>query len=467
MIAFAQNSPTNMIPDGVYYEGQHGSKFPGMQLGTVNAAGFMGIVHASPSPYAQAGMNVAMSPGQGQYVSGIDPTYLTAYSSNNAAYIANGGMAMGETNQSFSAPYQNRNYAGVDRNKSVAFSPQASGHGATRQTATVNSFAPVVQENVPAVTEKIHSKVNSEVNRQPATKTSLNVVKAKQERENPKNPEQTLVLTRADRLKAIHKGGPRAFSGPVEKVLKWHKALQDIGVLVIYEIVAKCVSVKSGDSCAKHLVIRDAGGPAMQAHYYEVDFLLPDLTPPCTVSGHHITKCVLVKSGDSCAKHLVIRDAGGPAMQAHYYEVDFLLPDLTPPCTVRDAGGPAMQAHYYEVDFLLPDLTPPCTQTTKKSDSSRCVSVKSGDSCAKHLVIRDAGGPAMQAHYDEVLAWLGMGIKLQERKVVGRMIAGSCRLQAFNVRIASGDDVATLPRRAAVAAHHVAKLCNELNINLP
>ncbi|XP_048478471.1 uncharacterized protein LOC105393787 [Plutella xylostella] len=335
MIAFAQNSPTNMIPDGVYYEGQHGSKFPGMQLGTVNAAGFMGIVHASPSPYAQAGMNVAMSPGQGQYVSGIDPTYLTAYSSNNVAYIANGGMAMGETNQSFSAPYQNRNYAGVDRNKSVAFSPQASGHGATRQTATVNSFAPVMQENVPAVTEKIHSKVNAEVNRQPATKTSLNVVKAKQERETPKNPEQTLVLTRADRLKAIHKGGPRAFSGPVEKVLKWHKALQDIGVLVIYEIVAKCVSVKSGDSCAKHLVIRDSGGPAMQAHYYEVDFLLPDLTPPCTV------------------------------------------------------------------------------------------------------------------------------------RVVGRMIAGSCRLQAFNVRLASGDDVATLPRRAAVAAHHVAKLCNELNIQLP
>ncbi|CAG9125460.1 unnamed protein product [Plutella xylostella] len=297
-----------------------------------------------------------------------------------------------------------------------------------------------MQENVPAVTEKIHSKVNAEVNRQPATKTSLNVVKAKQDRETPKNPEQTLVLTRADRLKAIHKGGPRAFSGPVEKVLKWHKALQDIGVLVIYEIVAKCVSVKSGDSCAKQLVIRDAGGPAMQAHYYEVDFLLPDLTPPCTVrarvtefypkKGYHTTKCVLLKSGDSCAKHLVIRDAGGPAMQAHYYEVDFLLPDLQPPCTVsnhiitkcvsvksgdscakhlvlRDAGGPAMQAHYYEVDFLLPDLQPPCTVSiiilrVVIICTSKCVSVKSGDSCAKHLVIRDAGGPAMQAHYYEV-----------------------------------------------------------------
>lgn len=40
-------------------------------------------------------------------------------------------------------------------------------------------------------------------------------------------------------IQALHKSGPRAFSGPVEKVLKWHKALQDIGVFVFYEIVGK------------------------------------------------------------------------------------------------------------------------------------------------------------------------------------------------------------------------------------
>lgn len=44
-------------------------------------------------------------------------------------------------------------------------------------------------------------------------------------------------------------------------------------------------------------------------------------------------------------------------------------------------------------------------------------------------------------------------------------MAGTCRFQAFNVRPATGDDVATLPRRAAVAAHHVAKLCKEYGHN--
>lgn len=37
----------------------------------------------------------------------------------------------------------------------------------------------------------------------------------------------------------LFKSGPRVFSGPVEKVLKWHKSLQDIGILIIYEIVGK------------------------------------------------------------------------------------------------------------------------------------------------------------------------------------------------------------------------------------
>ncbi|XP_063383592.1 uncharacterized protein LOC134669906 [Cydia fagiglandana] len=147
------------------------------------------------------------------------------------------------------------------------------------------------------------------------------------ETETPKNESQ--VLTRSDKLKALYRSGPRAFSGPVEKVLKWHKALQDIGVLVIFEIVAKCVSIQPGTSCSKNLVIRDDNGPAMQVVYYEIDFLLPELKPPCTV------------------------------------------------------------------------------------------------------------------------------------RVVGRMMAGTCRLQAFSVRPATGDDVATLSRRAAVASHHVAKLCKE------
>lgn len=41
------------------------------------------------------------------------------------------------------------------------------------------------------------------------------------------------------RIQALQKSGPRAFSGPVEKVLKWHKALQDIGVFVFYEIIGE------------------------------------------------------------------------------------------------------------------------------------------------------------------------------------------------------------------------------------
>ena len=46
---------------------------------------------------------------------------------------------------------------------------------------------------------------------------------------------------------------------------------------------AKCVSIRSGDSCAKNLVIRDDNGPAMQVVYYEVDYLLPELKVPSTV----------------------------------------------------------------------------------------------------------------------------------------------------------------------------------------
>ncbi|CAH2048479.1 unnamed protein product, partial [Iphiclides podalirius] len=130
-------------------------------------------------------------------------------------------------------------------------------------------------------------------------------------------------------VQALNKSGPRVFSGPVEKVLKWHKSLQEVGVLILYEIVAKCVSVRPGDPCAKILVVRDENGPAMQVVYYEIDFLLPELKLPCTV------------------------------------------------------------------------------------------------------------------------------------RVIGRMLYGTCRLQAFHVRPATGDDVSTLPRRAAVAQHHVTKLFKE------
>lgn len=52
------------------------------------------------------------------------------------------------------------------------------------------------------------------------------------------------------------------------------------------------------------------------------------------------------------------------------------------------------------------------------------------------------------------------------RRVIGRMMAGTCRLQAFNVRPATGDDVTMLPRRAAVAAHQVTKLCKEYGMSV-
>ncbi|XP_068633508.1 uncharacterized protein [Battus philenor] len=136
-------------------------------------------------------------------------------------------------------------------------------------------------------------------------------------------------MSRFDKIKALNKSGTRVFSGPVEKVLKWHKALQKVDVLILYEIVAKCVNVRRGESCAKILVIRDENGPAMQVVYYEIDFLLMEFRVPCMV------------------------------------------------------------------------------------------------------------------------------------RVIGRMLPGTSRFQAFHVRPATGDDVSTLPRRAAVAQHHVTKLFKE------
>ncbi|GBP30887.1 hypothetical protein EVAR_91628_1 [Eumeta japonica] len=139
---------------------------------------------------------------------------------------------------------------------------------------------------------------------------------------------QDRTMTKTDKLKALHRSGPRTFSGPVEKIIKWHKALQGIGVFTFYEVVAKCLSIRAGEGC----------------------------------------------------KQLLVRDEGGPAVQIMYYEIDFLLPELHPPCMIR---------------------------------------------------------------------------------AVGKAMPGSSRLQAYSVRLATGDDIAALPRRAAVADHHVAKLCKE------
>ncbi|XP_047533397.1 uncharacterized protein LOC125068337 [Vanessa atalanta] len=144
-----------------------------------------------------------------------------------------------------------------------------------------------------------------------------------------KNEVQYQVKTRGEKLKELYINGTRVYSGSVENILKWHKSLQDIGVMVLYEIVGKCVSVRAGESCAKNLVVRDDNGPAIQVVYYEIDFLLPELKIPCMI------------------------------------------------------------------------------------------------------------------------------------RAIGRIMPGTSRLQAFNVRPATGDDVASLPRRAAVASHHITKLCKE------
>lgn len=48
-----------------------------------------------------------------------------------------------------------------------------------------------------------------------------------------------MYVEKDDDLQVVQKNGPRVFSGPVEKVLKWHKALQDVGILILYEIVGK------------------------------------------------------------------------------------------------------------------------------------------------------------------------------------------------------------------------------------
>ncbi|XP_072948755.1 spermatogenesis-associated protein 22 [Epargyreus clarus] len=225
-------------------------------------------------------------------------------------------------NLTFGSNYQNRNLVPVEKVLPKPFLQQRLSSGApATEIQRFDTVQPEFSEN----------NRNMKILESPQKVVPINSATTRKQSEVNllKNEVQSQVRTRSEKLKALHKSGPRAFSGPVEKVLKWHKSLQDIGLLVFYEIVAKCVSVRPGERCAKNIVVRDDNGPAMQVVYYEVDFLLPELTLPCTV------------------------------------------------------------------------------------------------------------------------------------RVIGRMMPGTCRLQAFQVRLATGDDVATLPRRAAVAAHHVAKLSKE------
>ncbi|KAL4707817.1 hypothetical protein ACJJTC_001763 [Scirpophaga incertulas] len=267
-------------------------------------------------------------PGPVQMPSGIDPRYLATYSDNSASYILPGQHAQDESSATplkFGSDYENRNYALPDRSKTNMSSPQAPKEMLTRSNEMPALALP--PKPIPRTSATVHS-VSKIVNpgksadlQQRSTNNKTTAIENLHKEET-----QLPIATRSDKLKALHKAGPRAFSGPVEKILKWHKSLQDIGVLVLYEVVAKCVSVSQGKSSAKNLVVRDDNGPAMQVVYYEIDFLLPELKPPCTI------------------------------------------------------------------------------------------------------------------------------------RVVGRMMMGTSRLHAFNVRPATGDDVSTLPRRAAVAAHHVAKI---------
>ncbi|XP_049873520.1 uncharacterized protein LOC126372048 isoform X2 [Pectinophora gossypiella] len=286
----------NILQEGVYFGG-YCAEFP-IQHGP----GFMPVTHVT-GPSASYVPNF---PGRSQTLHDIDARYLGT-SENNATCIAAGQrqQQLKQTQSPYSSnigfpylnDYENRNFIGADRNSSKTF------------------------------TSQVHSTSRAPIS------TSLPAAKAPfKDNDSQKNDTQFPVKTRAEKIRDLHKSGARAFSGPVEKVLKWHKSLQDFGLLVLYEIVAKCVSIRPGETCAKHLVIRDDSGPAIQVVYYEIDFLLPELQPPCTI------------------------------------------------------------------------------------------------------------------------------------RVIGRMMAGTCRLQAFNVRQATGDDVATLPRRAAVAAHHVAKLCKEYGV---
>ncbi|CAH0715723.1 unnamed protein product, partial [Brenthis ino] len=255
----------------------------------------------------------------GHIIPGYDPRYLTSYSDNNASYFA-GPMHM-EPNpmaaHAFGSDYQNRSLMGAERVENKHYVPQR----------IPNVQPPEPFNDFPKPTQK-----NAIENLQVIQKKHEMPPKKQVETDLLKSEVQNEVKPRAEKLKELYKTGTRVFCGSVENVLKWHKMIQDIGIMVFYDIVGKCVSVRAGESCAKNLVVRDENGPAIQVVYYEIDYLLPELQIPCTV------------------------------------------------------------------------------------------------------------------------------------RVLGRMQQGTSRLHAYSVRAAAGDDVATLPRRAAVAAHHVAKLTKEYSV---
>ncbi|XP_026735142.1 uncharacterized protein LOC113499026 [Trichoplusia ni] len=330
MMAFPINAARSntMLAENVYYNGPYANQFPNAQ--NVPYSNFMDVGHmnAQQNVYGQN-----MMTGSGQVMTGIDPRYLANYADNSAQFIVTGQQMHGEKvplqtplNAGFGTNYSNHTFLGADRNKAKSFTPQVVTAPQTEApNHNINRFEGNMKNNVQTKQyAKVEPAQQNQTNAIPKTSSNTNITK-----KEPHNQ----VMSRMDKLKALHKSGPRAFSGPVEKVLKWHKALQDIGVFVFYEIVAKCVSIRPGESYAKNLVIRDENGPAMQVVYYEIDFMLPDIQPSSTI------------------------------------------------------------------------------------------------------------------------------------RVIGRMMAGTCRLQAFSVRLATGDDVATLQRRAAVAAHHVARLCKDYGNN--
>ncbi|CAB3236664.1 unnamed protein product [Arctia plantaginis] len=324
MMTFSTNTGKNYInpTETVYYGGAYANQFTNMQ--PVPNSNYIDIGNVNTPVIGQN-----LHPAQGQMMTGIDPRYLANYADNSAQYIVAGQPMQCESgnmpnNPSFGSNYQNRSFTGVEKSKPKMFTQ---GMNTVRRPELPQQMFYDRKTNADCQPKEVMQKGITQEHQIKATPKVVPIQASKKEY-------QSQIMSRTDRLQALHKSGPRAFSGPVEKVLKWHKALQDIGVFVFYEIVAKCVSVRSGESCSKNLVIRDDNGPAMQVVYYEIDFLLPELKVPSTV------------------------------------------------------------------------------------------------------------------------------------RVIGRMMAGTCRLQAFSVRPATGDDVTMLPRRAVVAAHQVTKLCKEYGINI-
>ncbi|CAH2230054.1 jg20263 [Pararge aegeria aegeria] len=393
MIAFSATTSSTgnniTIPETMYF-GEYGGE---VQNANVQHLG----THRLLTPHLQRHMpqtpNVIQV--QSQMASGIDPRYLAYLDNNTYVQTMRGGdMPPTRAFQTFGSDYQNCNFVGAETNKrntqtvsnnanlnrpdpnnnnlNRAQINKANFNGAQATNLNFNannrSFNNTLDTNNQMFNGATASNnfnraavntqnFNGQENNRSFKATEINVgqFKAETNKQNFKGAERnaqmlqtkpkvilvpitqatlTLGLGGDVCIVELQKGGTRIFSGPVEKILKWHKSIQDIGVMVLYEIVGKCVNVRAGETCAKNLVVRDENGPAIQVVYYEIDFLLPELKPPCTI------------------------------------------------------------------------------------------------------------------------------------RVIGRMMPGTNRFQAYNVRPATGDDVATLPRRAAVAAHHVAKLCKEYGVEV-